>query len=121
MDNKTYKKLIVWRKAHELVQLVYKLTDQFPKAEIFGLVAQLRRAMVSVVANIVEGQMRNSRKDFLHFLNMSEGSLVEVEYYLELSLDLHFISKEDYEKAEALRREAGFLLHQLIASLKNKS
>lgn len=120
MDNKTYRKLLVWQRAHELTKLIYKLTEKFPRAETFGLVSQIRRAIVSVVANIVEGQIRHSLKDYLHFLNMAEGSLVEVEYYLELSLDLGFLTKDEYAQADRLRKETGFLLHQLISALRKK-
>lgn len=120
MNNRTYQKLIVWQRAHALVINVYKITEKFPKTEQFGLISQMRRAAISVVANIVEGQSRNSNKDFLHFLNISEGSLVELEYYFDLSLDLKFISQEEFNIIDKLRGEVGFLLHQLVIGIKQK-
>ena len=81
-SNKGYKRLKVWQESHELVLKVYKVTKKFPREEFFGLTSQMRRAVVSVAANIVEGQVRNTSKSFLQFLNIANGSLVEVEYYL---------------------------------------
>lgn len=117
-DNKGYHNLIVWQRAKELVILVYKYTEQFPKSEEFGLKGQLRRAAVSVVLTIVEGSRRRTRKDYLHFLNTSDASLAEVEGALELSLELHFIGQAEYEKIETKRGEVAFLLSKLIQSLK---
>lgn len=77
--NKGYHKLIIWQKARELVRLIYKYTEDFPKAEEFGLKGQLRRAAVSVILTIVEGHRRKSKKEFLHFLDIAVGSLTEVE------------------------------------------
>ncbi len=85
---------------------------------MFGLTSQLRRAAVSIVANIVEGQAQNTKSQYLKFLNHSNGSLSEVEYYLELLRDLGYISPNLYEKLENQRREIGFLLFQLINSLR---
>jgi four helix bundle protein len=116
--NKGYHKLLVWQKARELVLLIYKYTEDFPKAEEFGLKGQLRRAAVSVVLTIVEGHRRNSRKEFLHFLDISISSLAEVEAAWELSLDLGFITEEIYNEVESKRSEEAFLLSSFIRSLK---
>jgi len=70
-----YHDLLVWSKSLEFVKLVYKLTNLFPKEEIYGLTSQLRRAAVSVLANIVEGRGKSTDKDFLKFLYISKGSL----------------------------------------------
>lgn len=115
---KSYHRLVVWQKADELVRAVYVVTINFPKEELFGIVSQLRRAIVSVAANIVEGQAKNTPKDFARFLYISRGSLAECEYYLELSLNLGFIDQGTYEKLERLREEVGFLLFKLINSIK---
>ena len=120
MDKKGYRKLIVWQRAHGFVLDIYKVTANFPKEEMFGLTSQLRRAAVSVAANIVEGQAQNTNSQYLQFLNHSTGSLAEVEYYLELSRDLKYISPDLYEQLEDQRREIGFLLHQLITSLRRR-
>ena len=93
IKKKGYRQLDVFNEAHELVLLVYGITRSFPREELFGLISQLRRAVVSVAANIVEGQGRKTKKDFLRFLYMSNGSLIEVEYYLELALDLGYLKK----------------------------
>lgn len=115
---KGYHRLLIWQKARELVLLVYKYTDSFPKSEEFGLKGQLRRAAVSVVLNIVEGHRRNSRKEFLYFLNIAFGSATEVEAALELALDLGFISEKNYSECESKRGEVAFLLNSFIKSLK---
>lgn len=90
-----YRRLHVWQEAHALVLLVYIATKQFPKDELFGLTSQIRRAVVSVAANIVEGQTRASKKEFLQFLRVANGSLVEVEYYIGLAKDLCYINGAD--------------------------
>jgi len=115
---KGYRKLLVWQKVHQFVLDVYKATLNFPKEETFGLTSQLRRAAVSVGANIVEGQAQHTRLQYLQFLNHSNGSLAEVEYYIELVRDLGYFSAEMYDKLENQRREIGFLLYQLMTSLK---
>lgn len=117
-DNKGYHKLIVWQRAKELVLLIYRDTEEFPKSEEFGLKGQVRRAVVSVVLTIVEGYRRHTTKDYLHFLNISEASLAEVEGALELSLALGFLTEKQYEEVEMKRGEVAYLLSQLIKSLK---
>lgn len=119
-SSKGYKKLRVWQEAHRLVLAVYQLTDPFPKSEILSLTSQIRRAVISIVANIVEGQAKGSNKDFLRFLKISNGSLLEVEYYLELCLELNYISKKQYEEIESQRLIVGNLLNGLIKSLRLK-
>ena len=115
---KGYRKLIIWQKVHRFILDVYKATLNFPKDETFGLTSQLRRAAVSIGANIVEGQAQNTRLQYLQFLNHSNGSLAEVEYYIELVRDLGYFSAEIYDKLENQRREIGFLLYQLMNSLR---
>lgn len=117
---KGYHKLIVWQKARELVKIVYECTDSFPKAEEFGLKGQIRRATVSVVLNIVEGYRRSSRKDYIHFLTIANGSLSETEAAIELAVDLQFLTQANHEVIEKKRGEVAYLLHQLIKSLKEK-
>ena len=97
---------------------VYLITNKFPKSELFGLISQMRRAAVSIVANILEGQARLSRKEFKQFLSIANGSLVELEYYFELSLELGYIDKSEYEKLENQRALTGSLLGGFIKYLK---
>ena len=115
---KGYHKLLVWQKARELVKLIYHHTKAFPRSEEFGLQSQLRRAVVSIVLNIVEGYRRNSTRDYCHFLNIADASLSEVEAALELALDLEYLTKETYEIVENKRKEVGYLLFKLIQSLR---
>ena len=117
---KGFRKLIVWQKAHQLVILVYKLTEKFPKHEMFGLTSQLRRAMVSVPANVAEGYGAGGKGQFGRYLDIAQGSLSEAEYYLILAQDLSYITPSQYEQTESLRAETGFLLHRLIESLDRK-
>lgn len=85
MEKKGYKKLKVWEKAHKVAIEIYKITKKFPSEEIYGITSQLRRLAFSVPINIVEGHASNSRKEFLSFLNITNRSLVETEYLLEIS------------------------------------
>jgi four helix bundle protein len=114
---KGYHKILAWQRAHALVLQVYTLVARFPRQEMFGLTGQLRDAAVSVAANIVEGYARGRPKQFLYHLNVSWGSLAEVEYYLELAEERGYITAEQYESAEALRRETAYLLHRLMQSV----
>jgi four helix bundle protein len=117
---KGFRKLFVWQKAHQLVLLIYKLSESFPKSEMFGLTSQLRRAAVSVPANMAEGYAAGGKGQFGRFLNIAQGSLAEVEYYLILSQDLKYITPTQYQETESLRGETGFLLHRLIQSSEKK-
>lgn len=117
-ESKGYHKLIIWQRARELVILIYKHTENFPKSEEFGLKGQLRRAAVSVILNIVEGNRRSSRKEFIHFLDIAAASSTEVEAAWELSLDLKFISDETYALVESKRSEVAFLLGAFIRGLR---
>lgn len=119
-SGKGFRKLIVWQRAHELTLLVYKFTEKFPKHEMFGLTSQLRRAVVSVSANVVEGYAAGGKGQFKRYLNIAQGSLAEVEYYLILAQDLTYITPSQSEQAESLRAETGFLLHRLLESLNRK-
>ena len=87
---RTFEDLLVWRKAHEFVLSVYKYTEAFPKAEMYGLTSQFRRAAVSVPANIAEGFAKKGKGDKLRFYNIAQGSLDECRYFLILSRDLKF-------------------------------
>ncbi len=87
---RTFQDLLVWQKAHQFVLSVYRLTDSFPKHEIFGLTSQFRRAAVSIPANIAEGFRKRSKTDKARFMNIAQGSLEECRYYLILSNDLKY-------------------------------
>ena len=87
---RTFEDLVVWQRAHEFVLSVYRFTDGFPKGEMYGLTGQLRRAAVSVPANIAEGFGKRGKLDKMRFLNISQGSLEECRYYLILARDLGY-------------------------------
>ena len=106
----TFKNIMVWQKAHELVLQIYKTTKGFPRSETYGLTAQIRRSAASVATNIVEGYKRRSDKDFAHFLNMADGSLEETKYHLLLAYDLKYMAKNDYESLSKLADEVGRML-----------
>jgi len=120
VKEKGYKKLEVWKKAHKFVILVYKYTKDFPKNEEYGLTSQLRRAVLSIPTNIVEGQASISKREFLNFLNIANRSLVETEYLLEVALELQYFSKDKYDELDKLRCEIGILLNSLIRSIRTK-
>jgi len=104
---KKFTELIVWQKAHQFVLAIYKETQKFPKEEIYGLTSQLRRAAVSVAANIAEGYRKRGPKDKVRFLNISEGSLEECHYYLILAKDLNYADTEIFID---MKEEIGRLL-----------
>jgi four helix bundle protein len=87
----TFLQLTVWQKSHELVLQVYKLTGSFPREELFGLTSQMRRAAVSVPANIAEAFKKRSKSDKVRILNISQGSLEELRYYFVLAADLSYL------------------------------
>ena len=87
---KTFRDLVLWRKAHEFVLAVYRFTTAFPKQETYGLASQMRRAAVSIPANIAEGFGKRGKPDKARFMNIAEGSLEESRYYLILAEDLGY-------------------------------
>lgn len=110
-------KLIVWQKSHELVLKIYAITKDFPKDEQFGLTSQIRRAVVSIPSNIVEGKARGSNKDYNRFLMMARGSLEEVKYQMLLAKDLKYLDENTYRKIYKNMDEVGRLLGGLIKKL----
>ncbi len=118
-ENKiSYRNLIVWQKSDELAFRIYLATKIFPKEELFGLISQMRRAAVSVLANIVEGYVRFSKKEKLQFYNISRASLTELEYYIDFSMRLGYLNKNQYNDLKNLRDEVGRLLSGFIKSIK---
>lgn len=117
LEQKGYKRLIAWKLADEFVHLTYKLTDKFPKDEIFGLTSQLRRASLSVVLNIVEGHSRNNSNEFRSFLRISLGSLAESEYLLGFAFDREYISKEELNDVLEIKDSCGKVLWKLMKSI----
>ena len=108
------KKIRAWELAHQLVIETYRITRSFPRDELFGLTSQMRRAAVSVAANIVEGSQRQYLKEYVQFLYVSKASLGELEYHIFLSGALAYISQEEMGKLDAVRVEAAKTLQGLI-------
>ncbi|NQU77844.1 four helix bundle protein [Candidatus Falkowbacteria bacterium] len=112
-----FRSLKVWQKSHYLVLEVYKVTRDYPDFEKFGLVSQMRRSSVSVVANIVEGSKKVSIKDRKHFHVIADASLEELKYYFILSYNLKYIDSEVGKKLMECAREVGRMLSGLTKSL----
>jgi four helix bundle protein len=111
-----FEDLIVWQKAHQMVLRVYRLTATYPKTETFGLVSQMRRAAVSVPANIAEGFKRKGQSDKARVMNIAQGSLEELRYYFILGRDLGYLkSTEGPDDVE----EVGRMLRAYIATVQS--
>lgn len=119
MDKKvqSYRDLQVWQKARILVKEIYQLSSAFPKEEMYGLTAQIRRAVISVPSNIAEGSSKGSTKEFLRFLSIAYGSLAEVETQLYLAADLYYTDANKVETAIEMTAELGRMINGLDRSL----
>lgn len=113
MQTSGYRDLIVWQKAIELVVLIYDLTKDFPKEELYGLSSQMRRAAVSIPSNIAEGNRRSSPKDRNHFVIVAFGSAAELETQLEISKRLILGKLEKYETIDSLLNEVARMLNKM--------
>jgi four helix bundle protein len=113
----SFKDLVAWQKAMDLVELVYRSSENFPKHEIYGLSNQVRRAAVSVPSNIAEGQARFCRNDFRHFLRISRGSLAELETQILIGCRLGYIDATSAETIQHQIKELGRILAGLISSM----
>jgi four helix bundle protein len=115
---KDFRKQKVWKKAHDLALEVYRVTEAFPKKELFGLTSQIRRAGVSIPANIAEGCGRDTDADFARFLHIAMGSASELEYHFLLAHDLGFVPDPDYERLHNQTTEVKQMLTSFIKKLK---
>lgn len=113
-----FKDLIVWKEAKNLVLLVYKITDSFPKSEEFAIKNQIRRAVVSILSQIAEGWLRKSKKDKLHYLEIALGSLLEIEAQMDVSKDLGYMSELGYSNFDNLRARVSYLLYKYTSKIK---
>ena len=109
--------LIVWQKGHELVLEVYRMTKKFPKEELFALVSQIRRAVVSVTSNIAEGFGRTSKKEKLHFYSFAYGSLLEVRNQLFVAKDLNYIAENEFIQVSDCAIEISKMLQGLMKKI----
>jgi four helix bundle protein len=120
MNTKTtrsYKDLVVWQKGIALAKLVYQLTKNFPSEEKFGLIAQMRRAAVSIPSNIAEGQARHKTGEFIQFISHAEGSIAELDTQLILSIELRLARAENTDAAFGLISELRRMLNALRRKL----
>jgi len=115
-----WSELEVFKKSHELTLEIYKITENFPKSELFGIISQLRRAAFSVPVNIVEGKSRKNTKELIQFLNIANASLEEIRYFLLLSKDLKYIDDEKYSKLESDCEIISKMLNSFMNTLKRK-
>jgi four helix bundle protein len=117
----SYQQLEVWRKSVALVTEIYKITRCFPREELYGLTSQVRRAAVSIPANIAEGWGRNMTRDYVQFLRVARGSLLELETHLVIARNLTFIDTGTMEKSAQQTQEINRMLNGLIRSLESST
>ena len=120
LQNYGYHKLVVFQKAKGLVLFTYKLTKKYPKEEQYILLPQMRRAVISIVANIVEGYSKHSTLDFARFLDIAIGSSTELELYFEMSLDLGYITETEFVDVSGQLTEVRKLLFSFQKALREK-
>lgn len=118
---RSYRDLLVWQKALDLTVLIYRLSEGFPKKEIYGLTSQVRRASVSVPSNIAEGYGRGSRREYLQFLYVAQGSLKELETQTILGQRLNYATTNQVDRVLLESEVLGKMPGSLIRSLKPKS
>ena len=117
VGGRSYRDLVAWRKAIDLVAEVYRATIGFPREEVFGLTSQMRRAAVSVPSNIAEGQGRHTKREFLHHLSIAYGSLCELETQLLIAKQLGYLQDEPAHHRLQQAAEVGRVVNGLIKSL----
>ncbi|MBI2033815.1 MAG: four helix bundle protein [Candidatus Liptonbacteria bacterium] len=108
----SFKQLTVWQKSIQLVKEIYRVTDKFPASEMYGLVSQMRRAAISIPSNIAEGKKRKTKKDFLQFLRIADGSAAELETQIIIAKEL--FPKLDFSKTVSLLEEIQKMLITII-------
>ena len=118
MNPRPHKRLLAWQRAVDMVYRIYEITRGFPREELYGITTQLRKAAVSVPSNMAEGLSRRSKKDKLHFLNVSQSSLSEIDTQFEISRRLRYVDDENFNLIEGVLVEVQMLLSGLIRSIK---
>ena len=117
---KTYRELQVWQKSMTLVAEIYKISKGFPKDEAYGLTSQVRRSAISIPSNMAEGYGRNSTNEYIHFLRIATGSLYELQTQMEISVNLQYLDRGEFDKLYELSREIERMLSSLIRKLSSK-
>ncbi|MGB7603575.1 MAG: four helix bundle protein [Candidatus Sulfotelmatobacter sp.] len=115
---RSYRDLLVWQKAKALAVQIYQATEQFPRNQTYGLTSQIRRAAVSVLSNIAEGQGRLTLDEFLHFLGQARGSLLELDTQVAIALDLIYLKPDRHEILDREIYQLLGLINRLIESLR---
>jgi four helix bundle protein len=115
---KSYKDLDAWKLGMNLAKKIYEITEKFPDSEIYGLSSQMRRASVSIPSNIAEGSGRNHKKEFVQFLYLARGSLLELETQIELSKMMKFLDNDQYKTIIGLLNRTHRVINGLIFALK---
>ena len=119
MRGKPHKSLNVWKESIELISKVYKITNNFPRCELYGLSSQIQRAAISIASNISEGAARQTKKEFIKFLYIAQASLSELDTQFEVAKKLRYISEDLVEDLYSNIQEIDKMLTGLIRSLKN--
>lgn len=117
MKAKSFTDLIVWKKGHELLLEIYKITTRFPREELYNLTSQMRRAAVSITSNIAEGFVRQTLKEKAQFYYISMGSVTELQNQLLIAKDLQFMEKNDFQRLAHMTVEISKIITSLIKSL----
>jgi four helix bundle protein len=116
-----FRNLLVWQKSMSLTTKIYNSTKQFPKEEIFGLTSQIRRSSISIPSNIAEGFGRDSNKEYLRFLNISIGSLFEMQTQLEIAKNIQYLNEEEFNNLYENSREIERMLVSFISKIKERN
>jgi four helix bundle protein len=116
----TFRNLLVWQKSIDLVTKMYSSTQKFPKEELFGLTSQIRRSAVSIPSNIAEGYGRDSNKEYLRFLNVSIGSLFELQTQIEIAKNIMYLNEKDFNDLYENSREIERMLVSFIKKIKER-
>jgi len=120
LGKKGYRELQVWNKGYQLTRMIFRITSTFPIEEKYGLVSQMRRSSVSIIANIAEGYGRNHISEYIQFISIAIGSSNELEVYLLISKDMGYISEKDFSESMPVHAEVSKMLHSLRLSLQEK-
>jgi four helix bundle protein len=115
---KSYQDLLIWQKGKEITLKVYQLTNSFPKEELYALTSQIRRCSISIPSNIAEGWGRGTDKNIINFLNISKGSLYELETQLIIAFDLKYINETQLNEILILTNEVSKMIVSLISKIK---
>ncbi len=116
----SYRDLLAWQKAMELITQIYRVSQKFPSEELYGMVSQMRRAAVSIPSNIAEGQGRLTKGEFIQFLGNARGSLLELETQILVAQNLHYLDEPTLKNLLGLTSEVGRLVNGLLGAIKKR-